>query len=372
MASNLEFQRERAFELVTRGFSYLAKSASRKGHWNEVRSTALAGMCLQLRERADSPWLFGARDWLIGEQEQTDESGANGSWGEEVWDTSMCLIALKDMDVSSHDPVIERGLKWMASIYSANGRDNWHDEPWETSWALIAFLKSGRILPPVELNKAMRWLMSLQTADGRIVSPHYTAYFVLIEFLTFKANLSDEDRTVFRQVRDRCRDYLMKQLEASDQNRLWAGEAWMNGQILWALCVANQFSLHDERQIAKVINWFENAQSPEGNWSDVEDTASAILGLHRLLWLLTNDAMRNEKRAKDIDGLIESRLRKAVRMPRLQIKRRLLERDSETGYVTLSIRENSLKLWLSVLGFIFVGLAGWLANVISLIQSLFH
>jgi len=370
MAAELGFQSERIFDLLVKGFSYLAKTASRKGHWNEVRSTALAGMCLQLRETGGSPWLACVKDWLVGEQ--MNEGAATGSWGEEVWDTAMCLIALKDLESSSRDPVVDRGLKWMASLYSVNGRDDWHDEPWETSWALIAFLRCGRSFAPVNISKAMRWLVSLQTGDGRIVSPHYTAYFVLIEHLTSKANLLDEDRAFFRAARDRCRDYLLRLVRESGETRLWAGEGWINGQILWALCSTSQFPIEDDKLVGSVIAWFEKTQSGEGNWSDVEDTASAILGLHRLLCLLAHSALKQDKRIKDIDGLIESRLQKAVRLPRLRLKRKLLERDPDTGYLAINIREATLKFWVAVLVFLFVGVVGWIANVIQLFQSILN
>jgi hypothetical protein len=72
----------RVVELLVGGFGYLASTASRTGHWNEVRSTSLAGMCLQLREPGGSPWLSAVREWLFSQQ--MSDGTAAGSWGEEV------------------------------------------------------------------------------------------------------------------------------------------------------------------------------------------------------------------------------------------------------------------------------------------------
>src|SRR5207245_2481929 len=117
------------------------RTGSGNGNWSEARSTALAGICLNFRESGDSVWLRSITQWI--EKNQINEGEAAGSWGEEVWDTAMCLLALKSFGISSKDSVIQNGIRWILSLYSLNGRKNWHDEPWETSWALLAILTSG-------------------------------------------------------------------------------------------------------------------------------------------------------------------------------------------------------------------------------------
>ncbi len=92
----------------------------------------------------------------------------------------MCIIALIRLGVSRKDNCIQKGLRFISKLYPVNGRNNWHDEPWETSWALIAILLSGVSIPSGDVLAAVTWLMSLQDPDGRIVAPHYTAYFLLV------------------------------------------------------------------------------------------------------------------------------------------------------------------------------------------------
>jgi len=368
-AQKLNQQIDATFELLKGAYSFLFKVASRKGHWNEVRCTALAAMCLQLREDGSSKWLVAVRDWMLNQQSL--EGGATGSWGEEIWDSAMCIVALKELEVSSRHQKVEQGLKWITSLYSVNGRNNWHDEPWETSWALMAILRAGRGLPNIDIASAIRWLISLQSEDGKIIAPHYTAYFLLINYFSRKVNLSDDVRDSLERTSKKCQTYLLESLRNSDPQRLWTGEAWANGQILWALCLSGLFPVTDDGLVEKTIAWFERNQSAEGNWSDIEDTASSMLGLSALLKnLITLEAELSHK-IKDVDREIENRLRKAVVVPKLSIKKPLWEREKETGYISVNIKESTARLIIALLTFIFVALLGWVANIIQVLQMFF-
>jgi len=348
---------EAVIELLKDSYAFLFRAASKSGHWNEIRCTALAAMCLELREDGSSRWLNAIKTWM--ESEQSTE--VCGSWGEEIWDSAMCIIALKDLGVTSNDPIVDKGLTWIASLFSVNGRNNWHDEPWETSWALIAFLKAGRIPENVDAAAAMKWLSSLQDKSGKIIAPHYTAYFLLINhFSERKINLSDEIRKELEDTAQKCQNYLVKSLRESDPNHLWTGEAWANGQILWSLCLPGRFPVADDKLILKTISWFEENQKTDGNWSDIEDTASAILGLAALSKNLLKYEAKQLKIHRDINREFENRLRKAVPVPFLNIKKRFFEREKETGYFVINVKESTAKY----LG----GTVGVLGVVASMIQ----
>jgi len=348
---------EAVIELLKDSYAFLFRAASKSGHWNEIRCTALAAMCLELREDGSSRWLNAIKTWM--ESEQSTE--VCGSWGEEIWDSAMCIIALKDLGVTSNDPIVDKGLTWIASLFSVNGRNNWHDEPWETSWALIAFLKAGRIPENVDAAAAMKWLSSLQDKSGKIIAPHYTAYFLLINhFSERKINLSDEIRKELEDTAQKCQNYLVKSLRESDPNHLWTGEAWANGQILWSLCLPDRFPVADDKLILKTISWFEENQKTDGNWSDIEDTASAILGLAALSKNLLKYEAKQLKIHRDINREFENRLRKAVPVPFLNIKKRFFEREKETGYFVINVKESTAKY----LG----GTVGVLGVVASMIQ----
>ncbi len=367
----LNRQIDSIFELLKDSYRFLFKVASKKGHWTEIRCTALAAMCLQLREEASSKWVNAVKAWI--QKEQFVDGAVRGSWGEEVWDSALAVIALTDLGVSPKDETLKSALDWIARLFSVNGRDNWHDEPWETSWALLAILNAGRVPKKdgeeINIGAAIKWLGSLQDSSGKIVSPHYTAYFILINHLKGKVNLSDDVHFVLAEKAKNCESYLLNALKASKAG-LWTGEAWSNGQILWCLCLPNQFPVSESGLAEKVIRWFQEEQSPEGNWSDIEDTASAMLGLAALVKnLLTHQAVI-AKSNKDVDAEFERKLKKSVPVPKLSIKKRFIEREQETGYISINLRESTVKVAIAIISFAGVTLVAWLVDVIELIRTI--
>lgn len=367
MMQNFSRDIDELYDLIAGGFNYLFNCAVKTGHWHDVRSTALAAMCLEAREDASSLWSRAVREWL--EKQQLTSGCALGSWGEEIWDTAMCVLALKELGVSSRHPTIEKALHWIASLYSASGRGNWHDELWETCWALLAVLRAGRTLPHLDAWEPMRWLMSLQGPDGRIVAPHYTAYFVLIVHLSRKLELPQSSRLQLDQAQQRCIDYLTATLSGADSSLLWTGEAWSNGQIVWALCQATSVLADDRNWVSRIVRWFADAQLAAGNWSDVEDTASALLGLLGLVRILT---VRSGVDEREVELEIERQLRKRVVVPPLKVRKPLIEWDHDTKYISIALPANLVKIVGALLGFLLVGVIGWLANVVQLMDVLFR
>lgn len=371
LSSHYESFNERILELLKHAYSYLFRTGDNQGHWHEVRCTALAAICLQFREDGDSPWLKAIRSWLCNSQIHSGEQA--GSWGEEVWDTAMAVIALKELELSSKDETIDKALRWMAGLYSVNERNNWHDELWETSWALMAIFRCGRTLPTVSVEAAIEWLAAFQDTNGKIISPHYTAYFLLVEYFSRKTNLSDAARHLLYKTKERSIAYLLATLDNANPATLWTGEHWANGQILWALCVQEAFvHRHDSIHLLDLcVTWFETTQESSGNWSDIEDTASSIIGLYSLMRMLSFQTVDSGVPPWRILQELEFRLRKAVPSPRLGAKRRLIEYDARTGYTSINLSTRSVRWTTAILLFIFVTLLSWVANVIQIMQVLY-
>jgi hypothetical protein len=324
------------YSTLSSSYLWLFRTARVEGSWGQVRSTALAGLCLTYREPKGAPWRDGVLQWLARQQGDMGP-GEEGCWGEELWDTSMAVIALIRLGMHPSDPVIQKALRWQIKLYNLNGNLNWHDEPWETAWTVLALLDAGEgRYDRGEALLATQWLMNLQDDTGRIVAPHYTAYFLQI-YSRLRALVGHDQR--FEQVAGRAISYLV---EDFDPDRLWTGEAWSNGQILWSFLMAGTLEELGTDRLRAIVHWFTRQQDGEGSWRrDVEDTASAILGLHRLVRELERTTLVNET---EVDNLVCRTLRNELHTPPFPSHRRRWHRDPEDKTVTLKLFPEDQKI----------------------------
>lgn len=348
---------ERIYYLLGGAYNYLYETGKEIGHWEDTRGTALAGIALDLKESPNSIWIRLVRNHLI--DKQIKEGEVSGSWNEEIWDTSMCVMALKSFEMSSKDPIIKRAIEWIASLYQLNKRNNWHDEPWETSWAIVAILTAGLIPAHLNIEEPIDWLLNFQEHNGRIIAPHYTAYYLIICDRLKKFNLDKTITARYEESNALSRMYLKQLLDNSSGEILWSGEAWANGQILWAICLNDNSILEDEVYILKILVWFEKNQCKQGNWSDIEDTASAIIGLHKLLCLLIDSSEYLKPKS------VRLTLQKRFPSPDIYVKRPFLEMHKETGGLSINLNNRFVKN-AAVLGTITAGLV----TVLTLIDFL--
>lgn len=322
--SDVKVIEKEIYERVSRAYNWLFNLAIHSGNWNEVRSTALVGLCLKLREPMNSPWIENIKKWLIEQQKPIGSDMA--SWGEELWDTSMALICLKHLGFPQKDPHYQKAIHWMISLYNKNNRHNWHDEPWETSWSIWAILETE---PSPELSEiaynAIKWLLSLQDTDGKIISPHYTAYFILLasKLLGYYLKLSQEEKDMISTAIAKAVKYLINNIQ---KDILWTGEPWSNGVILWILCSTGNFPYNNKDILQEVVNWFFKHQENDGNWLDVEDTALSILGLIHLL--------KGLESVSDLE--IHNNLNNLLKTPTLCLKRKFIQHHDD-GYTSINL-----------------------------------
>jgi hypothetical protein len=341
MKFDISTEKERIYSSLSKAYEFLFKMAINSGNWSEVRCTALAGMCLRLREPLGSAWLEAIKKWLLEQQTELDENKA--SWGDELWDTCMALMALKRLGLSCNDPKFQKALNWIQSLYNRNRRNNWHDEPWETSWSLLAILEtepSGELLNIVY--KSANWLMSLQDSDGKIVSPHYTGYFILV---SDKLNsINEDEKHEFRESISKSTNYLFNNISG---DTLWTGEPWSNGQILWTLTNTKRFPCDNSNLIRMVTSWFLNQQELDGSFSDIEDTSCAILGLYYLLRELESKGVSTNI---ELDTFMYNTLRRNLETPILCIKRPFIEQCID-GTTSINLSPKTKKLIALVAAF---------------------
>jgi hypothetical protein len=352
MEADISTIKKDIYKIISKAYNWLFNLAIHTGNWEEVRSTALVGLCLELREPMNSPWLEHIKKWLLEQQKPIGNDMA--SWGEELWDTSMALLSLNKLGLTQRDPKYQKAVKWIISIYNKNNRNNWHNEPWETSWCLLVLLET---IQTPEISKiiynSLKWLMGLQDSEGKIVSPHYTAYFLLVAYQFLKCNLelSQEEKDTISTALTNAKKFLISNIS---KDSLWTGESWSNGQILWALSITENFPCNNIQLLQNVLEWFSTHQDKEdGNWEDVEDTASAILGLYYLL-----------RQLEALQGVEEPELRKELNIyfktPTLCLKRKFIQ-NHEDGYTSINLSPTFKKVVI-----ILFAIASALTAIISL------
>lgn len=320
------------YNTVAKGYDWLYHQAIDKGHWGDIRSTALSSVALELREPINSKWLQTSKNWLLGEQTKVNDTFFH--WNEEVWDTAMAIYSLNQLNLNQKDPRYQKTIDWIENLFNKTKRQNWHDEPWETCWALIAILEANnpqKYFPTIL--SSLDWLLTFKSSNGMIIAPHYTAYYIMI-FTKLSKAAGHSNTTIdekYSKAADEATYYLVNEIKP---DILWNGEAWANGQILWALCYAKRFPISNTSMIEIVVNWFSlNQEEDNGNWEDEEDTASALIGLSHLL-------MRMEE-VENYDEL-RRRLRDKYETPDLRIKPKFIEHHSN-GYYSVNLSPFLLK-----------------------------
>jgi hypothetical protein len=321
---------------ITNRYLSLFDKGREQGHWNDERSTAMAGLCLAIKEDHSSNWVASAVEHICNRQIQSGDT--KGSWSEEVWDTSLSIFFLKEVGLTNENEVIKTGLNWLISRYSLNNRKNWHDEPWETSWGLLAAIRCSAT-SRVDIVASLTWLASLQDDEGAIIAPIYTAYFLLLVYHASRYVSKDLGKT-FKHNVDKGVTYLMNQLVASDRAILWGGEGWVNGQILWALSISDSRLPFDLDLVGRVVDWFVSHKSEGYLNDDVEDISSTILGFYHLqqrLLIIYKNIDTIEARL-----VIKKTINWGAPAPVLITKVPLLERKIP-GYLTINIKRNTVK-----------------------------
>ena len=408
MGETVQNLRYRVYDAVSAGYEYLFEEGDYGKGWGDVRSTALVGLCLRVRESRNSTWLANIARRLTSNQQLA--SADYGSWNAEIWDTSMAVLALLSLlpirpagelpsvgdrrnvaraprnlgspvSVDETTEAILGGLSYILGKHNRTGRENWHDDPWETCWSLlslaeapVAFLREHKS----RVVGAIDWLLTLQDRTGenrgRVVAPQYTAYLVKIIDALVKADglLSPEELNKYRLAQANALEYLMGPL-AFSESLLWSGEPWSNGQILWALSSSGLLPISgpSDPRIRTIAMWFLRHQQPEGNWSDTEDTASALLGLTAFLerWEEWTYSGMPESRKLSIDPrhLLVTNLGRHLTTPFLHPEHRFLEKLDD-GSRTLRFSPAAVRfiqgLVIGILALLVVTLTTWALGLI--------
>ncbi|MBP6875804.1 MAG: hypothetical protein KBD56_07010 [Candidatus Eisenbacteria bacterium] len=277
------------------------------GNWGDVRGTADCLYALDSCLPIDSfPRLRAhAARWLV--LRGLPEPNGFLSWEEEVWDTSVALLALATSPQDFSEP-IRGGLRWLSKVYQ-RGRQNWNDEPWESSWALLAIDSAARLREPLDVDReaTLRWLLTLRgnPAPAQLVNCHYTALFALVARSFVERETSADDQELIaslRTARQESTAFLANRLSQAPAGELWTREVWSNSLALWALASNEAAGALPAATLERTITWFaKELENPATVLT--EDRAFAAVALFHLAVDL--GAFQNHSICRAAEGLAD-------------------------------------------------------------------
>lgn len=207
--------------------------------------------------------------------ELTRRQSLNGSWSDELWDTTWAAKALSCLGHNVSDSSLQAAIRFLeATQDSFSG--NWYEEPFETMLVLdlIATIEPERVADFSA--QSLKWIASLQHADGCVVGIRYTGMAVSLFRLLQRIGCK-----VDSQIADLGTIYIRHTLESKP---IWTGAAWSNFYPLKALLDSGA-TLHDPT-VVRAVEWFIASQDADGKWmqvSKIHDTAMAVMALSSLL-----------------------------------------------------------------------------------------
>lgn len=199
----------------------------------------------------------------------------NGSWSDELWDTTWSLNALLAAGYPHAHPAIENGLRFLLATEDPQ-RGAWYEEPFETMLVLALLADLAPDALRSSAGRALTWLFGLQSANGSIIGVRYTGMAI-----SLIAALPSDLASQYAIVARRAVNWLREDLASRE---IWTSASWSNHYALNALLDAGVS--RDDPCVEKAVRWFLGAQGIDGRWmqvSSIHDTATAIMVLCRLL-----------------------------------------------------------------------------------------
>ena len=330
-------------DTLVEGLEQLIRDGSNKRFWSSTRSTADALIALNICTTSNDYVHLkeGGLKFLRNSAEES--SGNTMNWMEEIWDTSITLIALIKEPVK-YSVEINKASNWIASKY-INSHNSWNEEVWETLLALNAISYLERSTPKgnriqVDYSGATQWLMKMidTPKNGILINWSSTALFILFANSPQFPGMTSQIEAQLQISSQKCALTILNASILDDDNLLWTAEAWSNGLVLWALSVSHPTSITREK-IFKITKWFKERISS----SDLptEDRAFSCIGLFKFLeWIEINDVkLKNDKLIEDKEKasiLIEDVREKLQNRIASGLRNRITDFHSNPPLITLN------------------------------------
>lgn len=199
----------------------------------------------------------------------------NGSWCDELWDTTWAVKALSDVGYLIDDSPLQPALRFLEATQDPlNG--TWYEEPFETMLVLELLARIAPEKMAVLSDRPLLWVASLQKPEGSVIGIRYTGMAASLFCLAQSMGLESAGK-----VADLAIQHIRSELKGKP---IWTAAAWSNYYPLKSLldCGASL----DEPCVQKAVDWFLGSQDADGKWlqvSRVHDTAMSVLVLSSLL-----------------------------------------------------------------------------------------
>jgi len=270
-------------KIVSRAAEYLCKE-SQFGRWLDPRTDATSIWALN-----NCGMLIKDKRFLrycvmeLFEDATRDEDGVR--WNEEIWDTSVCAIAIKNATGSLHRIRLQQIKMWLIDEL-AYTKDNFRNEPWESLWALFALLHTVPLTQKTTkiAQDCLKWILSKRDQRGVLISPHYVGLLLsVLGMMLEKLKLNKKESKLYKDVINKNIDYLIDEFEKHLKGKhLWSDEPWSNGLILHGIAFCYK---HDNRLFFNskfnnfLVKWCNTAWNKLQCWQDTTDTSGMLIGL---------------------------------------------------------------------------------------------
>lgn len=365
--------------VLLEGLEQLIKDGSSKRYWSSNRATSDALMALQTCLPMDeySHLRNGALEHLLSQSEITTDGKRH--WMEEVWDTSVAMLALATEPLK-YAKEVNQAREWLSSKY-LTAYNSWNDELWETLWAINALSYLDRIIPipkhktNTDFSGAIEWLLKMaDTPDkGILVNWSSTALFVLFASKPSLPGLNEaKTEKVITQSRICMRKFLETPgMQADDL--LWTPEAWSNALVLWSISV-NYGGLLNDEDVFKMTKWFKDRVSlPD---LPTEDRAFSCIALFKYLLYhtleqsksgLENTNHSDIQLAEEIKEKLKVKLANKLRKRVGDYKPRppIITSNAHADYYSINMRKKFTNVFLIISVTIMLSYASWKAGTMS-------
>jgi hypothetical protein len=277
--------RSNLIDLLIDGLEELINIGSNSSFWGATRANSDAVLALTICLPQYDFYKLKSR-CLERISNEGNESDTLVNWDEEIWDTSIAIMALST-EYETHKIKIQKALNWINSKYIIPSQ-SWNEEVWETLLALnaITYSKSKSQKNTNDCNKyfegSINWIASLYNTPrkGILVNWSSTALYLLFAINVKKFNLGiDNNKILDEHIHSSCEQILLSNISISEEI-LWTSETWSNGLVLWAISEAKRGTFEDGK-LGSILSWFRGKILLKD--TPIEDKAFACVGLYKYL-----------------------------------------------------------------------------------------